>query len=155
MCCNGILFADVRLQKKDDPRLIRKLGLSLEKHGTGQRFCQPCNALQGGLCTIYHNRPKRCGAFECRLLKEVYSGRVAERAALKLIQKTRKQAEKVDSLLKQLGNKSMDQPMSRRFQEIMSQPWDLSAGDHLLKIRGALMKEMDGLMRLVQKEFLT
>jgi uncharacterized protein len=155
MCCNGVLFADVRLQRKDDPQVLRKLGFSLEKHGSGQRFCQPCNALQGGLCTIYQSRPSRCGAFECRLLKNVYTGKKAPRAALKLIQQTRKQAEKIESLLGQLGNKSMDQPISRRFHEVMSQPWDLSAGDDLLELRTTLMKEMDRLMRLVQKEFLT
>ncbi|MDB6032558.1 MAG: Flagellin N-methylase [Verrucomicrobiales bacterium] len=155
MCCNGVLFADVRLQKKDDPGLIRKLGLSLEKHGSGQRFCQPCNALKGGLCTIYQNRPTRCITFECRLLKNVSTGKVLQGTALRLIQKTRKQAEKVSSLLMQLGSKSLAQPISHRFHEVMSQPLDLSAGEDFLELRSALMKEMDDLMRLVQKEFLS
>lgn len=155
MCCNGVLFEDVRLQGKDDPKMVQKLGLRLERHGRGQRVCQPCGALQGGLCQVYGQRPVRCRSFECRLLKNVQAGQTPQAAALKVIRKTRQQADKVIRLLEQLGNTETTQPLTRRYEEVMSQPWDLSAGKEFMELRAKLMREMSKLMSLAETEFLT
>src|SRR5215470_7025634 len=79
MCCDGSIFADVRLQPEDDPVRLAALGLVLkgavlpsgsteaETNITPTRpqprapvFPQPCAMLQGCRCTIYAERPAHC-----------------------------------------------------------------------------------------------
>src|SRR5437868_1476023 len=83
LCCNGVIFADVRLQRGDDPGRLRALGLPiatphapssaspLRKTGgvPAPRFAQPCAALDGCRCRIYADRPAYCRQFDCLLLK--------------------------------------------------------------------------------------
>src|SRR5690242_14326460 len=104
MCCNGVLFADVRLMVSDDVKRLAALGLHLERHGRNVRFTQPCPAFDGNLCKVYKQRPTRCAGFECRQLKDVQSGKKTIPAAFEVIRKMRQQAEKVAALLVKLGN---------------------------------------------------
>src|SRR5208337_5052378 len=69
LCCNGALFADVRLQKNDDSRRLTELGLSVKSKADRPVFPQPCSCFVGTLCRIYAERPGHCRAFECGLLK--------------------------------------------------------------------------------------
>lgn len=154
MCCNGILFADVRLEASEDLETLSALGLRLQRHGNKMRFMQPCLAFDGKLCRIYENRPSRCHAFECRLLKNVHAGLSTTQEALKVIKNMRKKAEKVLQLLEALGNCDTTEPLSRRYEIVMSQPWDLSVDPGLLKLRSELPKAMNDLMRLAAQEFL-
>ena len=71
LCCNGVLFGDVELQRGDDAKRLTKLGVELFRKGRKAAFTQPCDCLVKGLCRIYANRPKRCAAFDCGLLKRV------------------------------------------------------------------------------------
>src|ERR1044072_8585151 len=80
LCCNGVLFADVRLQAGDDVARLTELGVPLKRRGAVARFSQPCACLDGKLCRIYADRPARCRTFECRLLKRALAGDVTERA---------------------------------------------------------------------------
>jgi Fe-S-cluster containining protein len=154
MCCNGVLFADVRLQASDDLERLGTLGLRLQRHGNKMRFMQPCPAFDGKLCRVYENRPSRCHAFECRLLKNVHAGLSTTQEALSVIKNMRKTAEKVLQLLEALGNSDTTEPLSRRYEIVMSQPWDLSAEPGLLKLRSELPKAMSRLMALAEQEFL-
>src|SRR5215472_953064 len=81
LCCNGVIFADVRLKPSDDPARLRALGLPLSGQTPGSKkavlnFNQPCAALEGCSCRIYADRPNHCRHFECLLLKSAKAGRV-------------------------------------------------------------------------------
>jgi Fe-S-cluster containining protein len=124
LCCNGVIFADVQLQRGDNGERIKALGLPLarfrkdqsEKNAAGQwKFPQPCAAFDGCHCRIYADRPKHCRAFDCALLKNVKEGEVKVPAALRQIEKARARAEKVRQLLRKLGEKDEHVALSVRF----------------------------------------
>src|SRR5277367_5721895 len=126
LCCNGVLFADVELRAGDDAGRLAELGMSLGMKGSKLAFAQPCACFDGKLCKIYADRPKRCRTFECGLLKRVQDGGLDADAALKTISKTKRQAEKVRGLLRQLGQNDEELAMTKRYAQAMSTPIDLS-----------------------------
>lgn len=155
MCCNGVLFADVELRKGDDARRLAELGLSLVKKGRSKMaFAQPCACFDGKLCGIYAGRPKRCRTFECGLLQRVQAGELDADAALKTIAQTKRQAEKVRVLLRQLGQTDEGLAMTTRYTQAMSAPVDLSDHETDSERRGELMLAVDELMQLFQRSFL-
>lgn len=107
LCCNGVLFADVRPEPGDKSALFA--GRS--------RVNQPCPALNSETCAcaIYTDRPARCRQFECRQLIGVQAGNITTDAALKRIRTARKLAAKVEKLLAALGHNNPKLPLSRRF----------------------------------------
>src|ERR1041385_5603363 len=78
LCCNGVIFADVRLQPGDNAPRLQSLGLKFLPNRQSQianrKFSQPCAAFAGCKCTIYSERPTYCRKFECLLLKSVKTG---------------------------------------------------------------------------------
>ena len=154
LCCNGVLFADVRLQKGDNAKQLTALGVPLKKRGAITRFIQPCACLDGKLCRIYAERPARCRTFECRLLQRTQAGEVTERAALKTIQTTRRRAENVRRLLRELGDTDETVPLSRRYQRMMREPIDLSADERIGDLRGELMMAVAELVGALEHDFL-
>jgi uncharacterized protein len=155
LCCDGTLFADVELRAGDDAARLTKLGLTLEKKGKGKiAFAQRCACFDGRLCEIYGDRPKRCRTFECGLLKRVQTGELDVDAALKTISKSKCQAEKVRSLLRQLGQTDEALAMTKRYALAMSAPTDLSDHETDSERRGELMLAVDELMRQLQQNFL-
>ena len=154
LCCNGVLFADVRLQPGDDAAQLAKLGVPLKKRGAITRFIQPCSCLEGKLCGIYAERPRRCRTFECRLLQRTQAGEVTERAALKTIQATRRRAENVRRILRELGDTDETVPLSRRYQRMMRAPIDLAADERLGDLRGELMMAVAELVGALEHDFL-
>jgi Fe-S-cluster containining protein len=109
LCCNGVLFADVRRELGDNSPLFTQ-------HGA--RVAQPCPAFNQGDCTcaLYAERPARCRQFECKQLIAVRSGATSAEMALKKIRQTRKLAGQVEQLLEELGFNEVRLPLSRRFQ---------------------------------------
>ena len=107
LCCNGVLFADVRPEPGDRSPLFA--GRS--------RVNQPCPAFNAETCAcaIYKDRPARCRKFECRQLLGVQAGEITTDAALKRIRKARQLAGKVEKLLTELGNHETKLSLSRRF----------------------------------------
>lgn len=127
LCCNGVLFADLQLQSGDDPRRLKKLGLTFVSHGlsSGRQgpHCrtpmlrQPCAAFEANLCRIYSDRPRYCREFECLLLKNVMAGRISRERALKAIEQARQLAATVDRLLQVLGDTDTTLPLATRFHQ--------------------------------------
>jgi Fe-S-cluster containining protein len=155
LCCNGVLFADVELRAGDDAARLAELGLSFKKKGQGKlAFAQSCACFDGKLCKIYSNRPERCRTFECGLLKRVESNEMQTEAALKIISKTKRQAEKVRVLLRQLGQNDERLAMTKRYTAAMSAPIDLADHEANSERRGELMLAVDELMRQLQRDFL-
>lgn len=107
LCCNGVLFADVRPEPGDTSPLFA--GRS--------RVNQPCPAFDHGTCAcaIYNERPARCRKFECRQFISVRNGEITPEAALKRIRKARQLAAKVERLLAELGHEEARLSLSRRF----------------------------------------
>jgi Fe-S-cluster containining protein len=154
LCCNGVLFADVELQKGDNAGRLIDLGMSLKKKGMKRAFTQPCHCFDGKLCRIYADRPKRCRTFECGLLKRVQSDEMPAPAALKRIADTKKLVEKVRRLLRRLGDKDEQLALTKRYGKVMSQPIDMSADEDTGEARGELMLAVNDLMHVLQREFL-
>lgn len=155
LCCNGVLFADVRLQPGEDVDGFRVLGLPVRRRGKICVFSQPCAALKpNGQCGVYEDRPGMCRQFECGVLKRLTSGRLEEAEALSLIRRTRKLVAGVQSLLEACGNSDAGKPLTKRYQKIMRQPIDLSAGDEAGDRRGELMLAVHALMETVHEHFL-
>lgn len=107
LCCNGVLFADVRPEPGDkSPLFAGRL-----------RVNQPCPAFNSATCAcaIYKDRPARCRKFECRQLLGVQAGEITMDTALKRISKARQLATKVEKLLTELGHNETRLSLSRRF----------------------------------------
>jgi len=154
LCCNGVLFADVELQKGDSAGRLTDLGMSVNKKGMKRAFVQPCKCFDGKLCEIYDDRPKRCATFECGLLKRVQSGAMPAPAALKRIADTKKLVEKVRQLLRRLGDDDEQLALTKRYSRMMAKPIDLSADEDAGEARGELMMAVNDLMHVLQREFL-
>jgi uncharacterized protein len=136
LCCDGVLFADVRLQKSDDARRLTGLGLPLKKRARQPAFPQPCGCFDGTLCRIYAGRPQHCRAFACGLLKRVQAVSLEADVALRKIAEARKLADTVRQLLRRLGDKDEQQALTRRYVRVMRQPIDLSAPEEIVNGRG-------------------
>ena len=154
LCCNGVLFADVELQKGDNAGRLIDLGMALKKKGMKRAFAQPCRCFDGKLCRIYADRPKRCATFECGLLRRVQSGDMPAADALKRIAAATKLAEKVRRLLRRLGDRDEQLALTKRYSRVMSRPIDLAAGEDAGEARGELMLAVNDLMHALQREFL-
>jgi Fe-S-cluster containining protein len=154
LCCNGVLFADVELQKGDNAGRLINLGMSLKKKGMKRAFIQPCRCFDGKMCQIYADRPKCCRTFECGLLKRVQSEEMPAPAALKCIADAKKLVEKVRRLLRRLGDNDEQLALTKRYSRMMSKPVDLSADEDTGEARGELMLAVNDLMHVLQRDFL-
>ncbi|MDI9371739.1 MAG: YkgJ family cysteine cluster protein [Verrucomicrobiota bacterium] len=118
LCCNGVLFADVRFRPGDDIARLRSLGLPVKASQSATRlprFTQPCAAFDGFRCCVYTDRPSYCREFECALLQNFKTGCTELDAARRIIRTARERAEKISSLLEALGDRALGQPLSIRF----------------------------------------
>ncbi len=153
LCCNGVLFANVELQPGEDAERLIALGLALKNKGMKRSFVQPCRCFDGKLCRIYDDRPQRCRAFECGLLKRVESGEMEVQPALKKIAEAQGLADKVRLLLRQLGQRDEHLALTKRYAQITSQPIDLS-DEGAAEARSELMLAVNDLMHTLQRDFL-
>ena len=154
LCCNGILFADVELQKGDGAKRLAELGLTLKKKGRKHAFAQPCAGFGGTLCRIYADRPRHCRAFECGLLKRVQTGGMEVESALEKIAGAQRLAEKVRQRLRRLGDQDEQLALTRRYAQVMREPMDFSSGEGGAELRGELMLAVNDLMQTLQRDFL-
>jgi uncharacterized protein len=154
LCCNGVLFADVKLRKEDDVRRLTELGLSLKRKAGQPAFPQPCACFDGRLCRIYAERPAYCRTFECGLLKRVQAGGMNVAAALKTIAEARRGAEKVRKILHQPGQNDEQLALIQRYARVMREPIDLSRPEDEAELRGRLMLAVKDLMQALQRDFL-
>ena len=154
LCCNGVLFGDVELQRGDDAKLLGKLGVELFRKGRKTAFSQPCACLAKGLCSIYVDRPKRCAAFDCGLLKRVQASEVSAAIALKKIAEAKRRADAVLKLVRELGNSDESLPLNQRYAAVMTQPIDMSADEVEIERRGELMMAVSKLVETLERDFL-
>lgn len=155
LCCNGVLFGDVELQRGDDARLLRKLGVEFFRKGRKTAFAQPCSCLVDGLCRIYADRPQRCATFDCGLLKRVQAGKTTPAVALKKIAEAKRRADEVLKLVRLLGNTHEHVPLNQRYSAVIAEPIDLSADEVEIERRGELMMAVSRLVEILERDFLT
>jgi Fe-S-cluster containining protein len=117
LCCNGVIFADVKLQPTDNARALASLGLRLKTTPAVSKFNQPCSMFDGCRCKIYSERPVHCRKFECALLGSVQSGELTSSSALRHIRKARRLAVQIGVLLSALGDQESTKPLMARAQE--------------------------------------
>jgi uncharacterized protein len=171
LCCNGVIFADVRLQANDDLERLRLLGLPLVRAGGAERpkagrsttcpspigpalkFVQPCPELEGCTCRIYADRPRYCREFECVLLKSVRAGHTQRDAALRVIRTARRRADEVLSLLRQLGNREEQLPLATRFRQTAKQVEAQELDEERAELYGRLTLVVHGLNVLLAQAF--
>lgn len=154
LCCNGVLFGDVELQRRDDPERLAALGMSTFRKGKKQCFNQPCACYDGKWCEIYSERPQRCRVFECKLLKQVGAEGMSTADALRRIIEARKQADMVRKLVRGLGHTDEGVPLNRRYAAMVAQPIDLTADDCHVERRSELMLAVGKLVKLLERDFL-
>lgn len=113
LCCNGVIFVDVRREDRSDPSPL------FREHGPN--VPQPCPAFNAGncRCAIYTSRPKRCRAFECKQLVAVQAGKQTPTAALKKIHEVRALVKVVEGLLAALGFHRPEWPLNKQFQRCL------------------------------------
>ena len=150
LCCNGVLFGDVKLQAEDNPALLHKLGLSIQK----ARFKQPCAALDGCRCKIYSDRPAYCRKFECLLLKRVQAGHLDPEQALMTIKAARDQIDSVTRLLRSLGDQNEVVPLQLRFRNISRKFEKAALSKSQAHDFAELTQEMHALNLLLGDQFL-
>jgi hypothetical protein len=118
LCCNGVIFADVKLRAGDNPEKLKTFGLSVGQTraaANAPRLKQPCAAFAQGRCRIYAERPACCRAFECLLFKNLQAGKVQLSEARRVIATALQRAEKVGRLLRELGNGDEGTALGARF----------------------------------------
>ena len=120
LCCNGVIFRDVKLRARDDVAVLQSYGLPILGQGSG-RLAQPCAALDGCRCRVYANRPMYCQQFECGLFKGVVAGHVKLAAALRLVRNARRRVQQVGRLLRGLGDQDDQSPLKARFDRVVEQ----------------------------------
>jgi hypothetical protein len=120
LCCNGVIFADVELQSIEVKRLKFKVQTLATPGKNGQpgvaKLPQPCAAFDGCRCRIYAERPTYCRQFECLLLKNLNAGRIERSAAARIVRTAKEHADKVRTLLRELGDTDEETALSLRFQ---------------------------------------
>jgi len=151
LCCNGVIFADVQLQRGDDAARLCAVGLL--KRINSSKFPQPCAMHDGCRCAIYKNRPQYCREFECILLKEANAGRVSEVAALRTIKEARKKAGRVRELLEQLGDSNSGIALSKRFQAMRKRMENGPADASQIEIFGLLTVAVHELNVILSERF--
>ena len=157
LCCNGVIFADVKLQSGDDPARLQALGLPLIETGSTPRaqtrFPQPCTALDGCRCRIYPERPNYCRKFECMLFKNVKAGRLDSAAALRIIQAARQRADAVRNLLQTLGDTEEQLPLSARFRKMARRLENAELTEETAEMYGKLTLAVHDLNCLLSEAF--
>ncbi|HEY8994157.1 MAG TPA: YkgJ family cysteine cluster protein [Lacunisphaera sp.] len=122
LCCDGSLFDGVQLEEGDDAKHLKALGLPVafsRGRNPVARFPQPCSALcTDRTCRLYADRPRQCRIFECGVFKEMQAGRTEFATALRLVQKTRRQADRVRRLMVRLGETDEHRALGERFHRL-------------------------------------
>jgi hypothetical protein len=154
LCCNGVLFGDVELQRGDDSKLLAAHGIELFKKGRKQAFRQPCACFDGKLCSIYANRPGRCRAFECNQVQRLQAGTLSQAAAVQNVREARRLVTGVVDLLHRLGNRDAALPLNQRYAAVMAQPMDMSGSEKDIESRGELMMAVGRLVDVLERNFL-
>lgn len=153
LCCNGVLFHNVRILGNDSIGELTALGLRVWKKKGERILLQPCPAHAECSCRIYEHRPTRCRLFECRQLQRLNAGEITEPAARDKIHATKSLVTEIETLLTSLGEKHPERPLSKRHEHVESEPLDLTSEPELVAARQRLNHAMAELNELLNADF--
>lgn len=168
LCCDGTIFADVKLQPQDNAGELAARGLvifssrQVSRSDAGSAasgasrecsFIQPCAAFRAGRCEIYAQRPKHCQDFECLLLKCVKSGKTKKGVALGVIRTARECSDRVWRMLRELGDVDEELSLSKRFQRTTKRLEQAALDDQAASLYGELTLAMHDLNFLLSQSF--
>lgn len=122
MCCDGVLFHSVKLQKGDSARQLAARGIKIRSKKGQAFFLQPCSAHQNGSCQIYEDRPARCRLFNCRQLVLLEKGETTKEDALGKIREARQQVDIVNGLLNQIAETNPNRSLAQRCANALTTP---------------------------------
>lgn len=156
LCCNGDLFADVRLRAADSGgRLaqLKRLHFAPDQNPEREvkRLLQPCGFLEGCTCRVYGERPVYCRQFECAVIRQLKAGRalwtsapsqLSEAAARRAVLKARRLSAKAKALLERLGNTDLGRPLATRFRQTARRLEGGSATPEQARLFGELTRAM-------------
>lgn len=153
MCCDGTMFALVMLQPGDSRKELAALGLK-PKHKHGRTcFQQPCPAFRGTHCAIYAARPERCRVFECRQLRQLAAGEIAEGDALARIRAAREQVAHILGLLAERRGKTSHRHLKQRCDDALAQAAELDERPESGRRRVELADAIGALEAMLDAEF--
>ena len=95
LCCDGTMFKRITLALSDRGDVLASAGVKLISKGDRREMPLRCAALDGTCCTIYEDRPVRCGLFTCALYRRHAAGEISTDEALATIAKTQELQRKV------------------------------------------------------------
>jgi Fe-S-cluster containining protein len=153
LCCNGVLFHTVRLRADDSPEELTALGLRLKRKRGEDWLLQPCPAFRTTKCSIYPQRPARCRLFECRLLRKVASGEIAEETARGRIREVQQRVERLDELSRRADGRPRKGPLSKRCETTLAEPFDMTTQPELGTQREELARGLEELDVILDAEF--
>jgi Fe-S-cluster containining protein len=164
MCCNGVIFADVKLfpDEEIEPLLSSGIpvsrGCSKRKQSGAEpneawRFLQPCAGFDGCRCRIYAKRPTYCRQFECLLFRNVLQGTATQTEALRIIRNARRRVDKVKSLLHALGDKDETIALARRFRRLSRRLERSELDEKAARLYGELTLAFHDLSLLLSEAF--
>jgi Fe-S-cluster containining protein len=136
MCCDGVLFHSVVLQRGDSSRALAAAGLKVKRKSGREYFLQPCPAYLGNRCSIYENRPARCRHFNCIQINGMTSGEISEASALATISEARKLASRVNKLIGRLAETNPNRCLAHRYANALT-----------TSLRTPLHRELESAMR--------
>lgn len=153
LCCDGSLFSDVELSSAKELSGLEVLGLNVED---GDRsapglLLQPCNAREGKRCGIYQHRPKCCRTFECRLLKDVRSGKMSANDAREKIAVV---STEMRSFRELIGINVSGLPLKEQYLEVMDSMSSQKQTAAIEEKEEELTRRMRILERMIKKTFL-
>jgi Fe-S-cluster containining protein len=153
MCCDGVLFHSVELQRGDSARQLSALGLKMRRKKGVEFFLQPCSAHRedDGACScrIYDHRPSRCRLFNCRQLLGVTSGSISEETAFARIHEARSLVSRVNGLIARLGTSNSGRSLAHRVANALT----LSSENERTPLHQELETAMGELEILLEREF--
>lgn len=153
LCCDGSLFATVRLQPGDSAQTLKALGFRIQHKAQYDFFDQPCIAFKNNCCSIYQERPVRCRVFQCQQLKRLACGETTEENVLKKIKEAQSMIAVIKKLLYKLGPTNSKKPLLQQYQQIISIPVDTSTEKKIVEERAALDEAFLHLHAFFKQEF--
>lgn len=156
LCCDGSLFADVELARRDEAAALEVMGLEIEDAdaGGGGLLLQPCGALKEKRCSIYPYRPDCCRTFECRLLQQVKRDVVGVDHAQAKIAEALQGIGRVHDLIGQLGPVEELLPLKERFADALAHAEEVAANSRTKRTCAELQTAMTSVEQLLQESFL-
>lgn len=85
LCCRGLLHDHAPLET-NEVGLAEGIGLPVRREGPDLSFALPCPLYKEDRCSVYPNRPKVCGRYQCELLERFQEGKTSLEEALMIVQ---------------------------------------------------------------------